>query len=172
MHYSRHDRLLRDGDFIVVDAGPDLDYYDIDITTSFPANGKFTPRQKEVYEASLAVHEANMKVYRPGLTLDQCRKEVEEILRKQGFDLSKDYFQRMRGGFGHYVGMATHDVGGSPQVLQPGMVFANEPYMFWRGEDLGVRVEDTIVITATGCENLTAGIPRTVREIESFMQKK
>jgi Xaa-Pro aminopeptidase len=172
VHYNRHDRKLKDGDFIVVDAGPDLDYYDIDITTSYPANGKFTARQKEVYEASLAVHEANMKVYRPGLTAEQCRLEVEEILKKQGFDLTKDYFKRMRGGFGHFVGMATHDVGGSPQVLKPGMVFANEPYMTWPGEDLGVRVEDTILITETGCENLTAGIPRTIKEIEAAMAVK
>jgi Xaa-Pro aminopeptidase len=172
VHYNRHDRQLKDGDFIVVDAGPDLDYYDIDITTSFPANGKFTPRQREVYEASLAVHQANLKVYRPGLTLDQCQKEVEEILKKQGFDLTKDYFKRMRGGFGHYVGMATHDVGGSPRVLKVGMVFANEPYMTWPGEDLGVRVEDTVVITETGCENLTSGIPRTVAEIEEAMRVK
>ncbi len=61
VHYNRHDRQLKDGDFVVVDAGPDLDYYDIDITTSFPANGKFTARQREVYEASLAVHQANLK---------------------------------------------------------------------------------------------------------------
>jgi len=172
VHYNRHDRQLKDGDFIVVDAGPDLDYYDIDITTSFPANGKFTPRQREVYEASLAVHEANLQVYRPGLTIEQCRKEVEAILTKRGFDLNKDYFRRMRGGFGHYVGMATHDVGGGPQVLKAGMVFANEPYMFWPGEDLGVRVEDTVLITETGCENLTPGIPRTVAEIEEAMRAK
>jgi Xaa-Pro aminopeptidase len=172
VHYNRHDRQLKDGDFIVVDAGPDLDYYDIDITTSFPANGKFTPRQREVYEAALAVHEANLQVYRPGLTIEQCRKEVEAILTKRGFDLNKDYFRRMRGGFGHYVGMATHDVGGGPQVLKAGMVFANEPYMFWPGEDLGVRVEDTVLITETGCENLTPGIPRSVAEIEEAMRAK
>jgi Xaa-Pro aminopeptidase len=170
VHYARHDRQLKDGDFLVVDAGPDLDYYDIDITTSFPANGTFTPRQREVYEASLAVHEANLKVYRPGLTIEQCRAEVEAILKQRGFDLTKDYFRRMRGGFGHFVGMATHDVGGGPRVLKPGMVFANEPYMFWPGEDLGVRVEDTVLITETGCENLTAGIPRTVKEIEEAMR--
>jgi len=170
VHYNRHDRQLKDGDFIVVDAGPDLDYYDIDISTSFPANGTFTPRQREVYEASHAVHEANLKVYRPGLTIEQCRLEVEEILKKQGFDLTKDYFKRMRGGFGHFVGMATHDVGGGPQVLKVGMVFANEPYMTWPGQDLGVRVEDTVVITETGCENLTAGIPRTIKEIEEAMR--
>lgn len=171
VHYYKHDRLLKDGDFIVCDAGPDLNYYDIDITISYPANGKFTPRQKEVYEATLAVHEANMKVYRPELTAEQCRKEVEEILTKQGFDLTKDYFKRLRGGFGHYVGMATHDVTGGPQVLKPGMVFANEPMVIYAAENLGVRVEDTILITETGCENLTAGIPRTVKDIEELMKK-
>ncbi len=172
VHYAKHDRLLKDGDFIVVDAGPDVDYYDTDITISYPANGKFTPRQKEVYEASLAVHEACLSVYRPGLTSDQCRQEVDEILKKRGFDLNKDYFKRMRGGFGHYVGMAIHDVGGGPQVLKPGMVFANEPYMFWPNENLGVRVEDTVLITDAGCEVLTAGIPRTVKDIETLMKKE
>ena len=171
VHYYKHDRLLKDGDFLVVDAGPDLNYYDIDITTSFPANGKFTPRQKEVYEACLAVHEANLKVYRPGLTSERCRMEVDEILAKQGFDLTKDYFNRNRGGFGHFVGMATHDVTGGPSVLKPGMVFANEPLAIFAAENLGVRVEDTVLITETGCENLTAGIPRTVKEIEELMKK-
>jgi Xaa-Pro aminopeptidase len=170
VHYYKHDRLLKDGDFLVVDAGPDFNYYDIDITTSFPANGKFTPRQKEVYEACLAVHEACLKVYRPGLTAERCRAEVDEILAKQGFDLSKDYFNRMRGGFGHFVGMATHDVTGGPSVLKPGMVFANEPLVIFAAENLGVRVEDTVLITETGCENLTAGIPRTVKEIEALMK--
>jgi len=171
VHYYKHDRLLKDGDFIVLDIGPDVNYYDTDITISYPANGRFTPRQKEVYEASKAVHEANISVYRPGLTTEQVRTEVEEILKKQGFDLNKDYFKRMRGGFGHYVGLAVHDVGGGPMVLQPGMVFANEPLMIFPGENLGVRVEDTVLITETGCEVLTAGIPRTVKEIEAFMKK-
>jgi Xaa-Pro aminopeptidase len=171
LHYYEHDRLLTDGDFLVIDVGPDLGYYDIDITVSYPVNGKFTPRQKEIYEACNAVHEACMQVYRPGLTGAQCRKEVQEILEKQGFDLSKDYFQRMRGGFGHYVGMAVHDAGGGPRVLKPGMVFANEPLCVFPEENLGVRVEDTILITEEGCENLTAGIPRTVKEIEAHMKK-
>jgi Xaa-Pro aminopeptidase len=170
LHYYRHDRLLKDGDFLVIDVGPDYHYYDIDITVSYPVNGKFTSRQKEVYEACNAVHEACMQVYRPGLTIEQCRQEVREILEKQGFDLSEDYFQRMQGGFGHYVGMAVHDVGGSPSVLKPGMVFANEPLCVFPDENLGVRVEDTILITEDGCENLTAGIPRTVEEIEAFMK--
>ena len=172
VHYYKHDRLLKDGDFIVMDIGPDVDYYDTDITISYPVNGKFTPRQKELYEASLAVHEANVSVYRPGLTSEQVVKEVEEILKKQGFDLSRDVFRRMRGGFGHYVGLAVHDVGGAPKVLQPGMVFANEPMDIFPEENLGVRVENTVWITETGCEVLSAGIPRTVKEIEKFMKKK
>ena len=171
LHYYKHDRLLQDGDFLVIDVGPDHHYYDIDITISYPANGKFTPRQKEIYEASNAVHEANMQVYRPGLTREQCREEVNEILEKAGFDLTKDYFQRMRGGFGHFVGMAVHDVGGRLSVLKPGMVFANEPLFVLPEENLGVRVEDTILITEDGCENLTAGIPRTVEEIEALMKQ-
>jgi Xaa-Pro aminopeptidase len=171
LHYYRHDRLLEDGDFLVIDVGPDLHYYDIDITVSYPVNGMFTARQREVYEACNAVHEACMQVYRPGLTVEQCRHEVAEILEKKGFDLSKDYFQRMRGGFGHFVGMAVHDVGGSPSVLKQGMVLANEPLCVFPDENLGVRVEDTILITEDGCENLTAGIPRTVEEIEAHMKK-
>jgi Xaa-Pro aminopeptidase len=170
LHYHKHDRKLEDGDFLVIDVGPDFGYYDIDITVSYPANGKFTPRQKEIYEACNAVHEANLSVYRPGLELADARKEVNAILEKQGFDLSKDYFRRMRGGFGHYVGLAVHDVGGGPQVLKPGMVFANEPLAVFEGEDLGVRVEDTILITEDGCEILSAGLPRTVKEIEAVMK--
>ena len=171
VHYYKHDRLLKDGDFIVMDIGPDVQYYDTDITISYPVNGKFTARQKEVYEAAKAVHDANVSVYRPGLTTEQVKTEVEEILKKQGFDLTKDYFKRMRGGFGHYVGLAVHDVGGGPMVLKPGMVFANEPLMIFPEENLGVRVENTVLITETGCEVLTAGIPRTVKEIEAFMKK-
>ncbi|MEW5900580.1 MAG: Xaa-Pro peptidase family protein [Acidobacteriota bacterium] len=171
VHYYKHDRLLKDGDFMVLDIGPDYNYYDTDITISYPVNGKFTSRQKEVYEAAKAVHEANLKVYRPGLALEQCGKEVEEILQKQGFDLNKDYFKRMRGGFGHYVGLAVHDVGGGPRELKPGMIFANEPLMIWPEENLGVRVEDTVLITETGCEVLSSGIPREVKDIEALMKK-
>ncbi len=171
VHYYKHDRLLKDGDFLVVDAGPVVNQYVTDISISYPANGRFTARQKEVYEAAKAVHEANMKVYRPGLTMDDCRKQVDEILRKEGYDLGKDYFKRIRPGFGHYVGLTVHDVGGMPMTLRPGMVFANEPMIIYPEENLGVRVEDTVLITETGCEILTAGIAREVKDIEDLMKK-
>ncbi|RKY88991.1 hypothetical protein DRQ09_02150 [candidate division KSB1 bacterium] len=175
VHYHKYDRVLKDGDFLVIDAGPDYHYYDIDITVSYPANGKFTPRQREIYEASNAVHKACMSLYKPGITPQEIREKVKEILKEQGFDLSKDIFKQrtMRGGCGHYVGMAVHDVGGGPRgPLKPGMVFANEPFAVFPGENLGVRVEDTILITEDGYENLTAGIPREINEIEAMMKKK
>jgi len=175
LHYYKHDRKLADGDFLVVDAGPDVDYYDVDISFSFPANGKFTPRQREIYEACLAVQKANLERYRPGVTCDQIRDEVNEVLTKRGFDLSKEIFKirSMEAGCSHDVGMAVHDVGGGPRgPLQPGMVFSCDIFAVFPGENLGVRIEDTVVITENGCENLTQGIPREIGEIEELMRKK
>jgi Xaa-Pro aminopeptidase len=170
LHHHGYERTLADGDFLVVDAGPDLHNYDIDITVSYPANGKFTPRQREIYEACNAFHQACMQTYRPGLTLLQCKNEVREILIKKGIDPDSEMMRNFVGNFGHYVGMAVHDVGGMPSVLKPGMVFVNEPLAVFAKEKMGVRIEDTVVITDTGCENLTAGLPRTVAEIEAFMK--
>jgi Xaa-Pro aminopeptidase len=173
LHYYRHDRVLKDGDFIVVDAGPTLDYYVVDISASYPANGRFTPRQREIYEAALAIEEACKQVYRPGIEPKDVQPMVLEILKKRGFDITKDLFtiRTMQTGVSHYVGMAVHDVGGAPRgPLKPGMVFACDIYAVFPGEDLGVRIEDTVVITETGCENLTPGLPRTVAEVETFMK--
>ncbi len=175
LHYYKHDRKLADGDFLVVDAGPDVDGYDVDISFSFPANGKFTTRQREIYEACLAVQKANLERYRPGVTCDQIREEVNEILAKRGYDLSKDMFKirSMQAGCSHYVGLAVHDVGGGPRgPLQPGMVFACDIFAVFPEENLGVRIEDTVVITETGCENLTPGLPREIGEIEELMRAK
>jgi len=169
-HYHTYDRILEDGDFLVIDGGPDYHYYDIDITISYPVNGKFTSRQREIYEACTAMHEACMAVYRPGLKISKLKGEVYSKLKEMGYDTSLPIFKRIRSSFGHYVGMAVHDVGGGPHTLEVGMVFANEPMAIFADEKLGVRVEDTIVITEDGCENLTAGLPRTIEEIEAFMK--
>ncbi|HSK09158.1 MAG TPA: Xaa-Pro peptidase family protein [Vicinamibacterales bacterium] len=174
LHYYRHDRVLQEGDFIVVDAGPRLDYYVVDISASYPANGRFTPRQREIYEAALAIEQACLEVYRPGIEAKQVQPLVLEILKRKGFDTSKSLFsiRTMQTGISHNVGMAVHDVSAGPRgPLRPGMVFALDIYAVFPGEDLGVRVEDTVVITETGCENLTPGLPRTVAEIEAFMKK-
>jgi Xaa-Pro aminopeptidase len=115
-----------------------------------------------------------MECYKPGITLEEVEKTVVDVLTKRGFDLSKPIFQHrgMRGRFGHYVGMAVHDVGGSPIVLKPGMVIANEPLAAFPEENLGVRVEDTILITEDGYEILSDGLPREVEDIEALMKQE
>jgi Xaa-Pro aminopeptidase len=177
LHYYKHDRLLQDGDFLVVDAGPDVGYYDVDISASWPANGKFTPRQREIYEACNEIEKACMSFYRPGITCEEVNEKVKNVLKSKGYDLSKDAFKimtRRGGGCSHYVGMAVHDVGGGPrgEPLRPGMVFACDILAVFPDENLGVRVEDTVLITEDGCENLTAGIPREIEEIEALMKQQ
>lgn len=146
----------------------------MDISASYPANGKFSHRQREIYEACLAVQWACLEVYRPGITCDQVREEVKQILIKKGYNLNKDLFQirTMQGGCSHYVGMAVHDVGGSPRgPLKPGMIFACDIYAVFPKENLGVRIEDTVVITEKGCENLTKDLPCEIDQIEAIMAK-
>jgi Xaa-Pro aminopeptidase len=173
LHYAKHDRTLRDGDFLVVDAGPDVGYYDVDISISYPANGRFTARQREIYEAALAMEQESVARYRPGVTYADVAAEALAAVQARGFDVDGPLFKprTMRDGGSHYVGMAVHDVGGAPPgPLKPGMVFTCDIYAVYAEEKLGVRVEDTLVITETGCENLTAGIPRTVKDIEALMK--
>lgn len=177
LHYNKHNRLLQDGDFLVVDAGPDIGYYDVDISASYPANGKFTPRQQEVYEACNEIEKACMSFYRPGITCEEVNEKVKGFLKNKGYDLSKDAFKimtRRGGGCSHYVGMAVHDLGGGPrgEPLKPGMVFACDVLAVFPDENLGVRVEDTVLITEDGCENLTAGMPREIEEIETLMKQQ
>ena len=180
LHYAQHNRKLVDGDFLVVDAGPELDDYDIDITISFPINGKFSPRQREIYQAALEVSKSCLSLYKPGLTGYEIGEKAREIVKQKGFDLAKDAFSLLRffkeGGLTHHVGLATHDAGGRDlnygAPLKPGMVFASDIFAVFPGENLGVRMENTVLVTETGCENLTAGIPREISEIEVLMKKK
>ncbi len=177
LHYHKYNRLLGEEDFLVVDAGPDIGYYDVDISISYPANGKFTPRQREIYEACYEIEKACISLYRPGITCQEVNEKVKEILREKGYDLSSDAFRimtRRGGGCSHYVGMAVHDVGGGPggEPLKAGMVFACDILAVFADENLGVRVEDTVLITEDGCENLTSGLPRSIEEIEALMKNK
>jgi len=177
LHYSRYNRLLSDGDFLVVDAGPKVKGYCMDISISFPINGKFSPRQREIYEACLELSKGCLACYRSGVTGYQVGEQVRALLKNKGYDLSTNAFTRLRffkeGGITHYVGLATHDAGGRDldpgRVLKPGMVFACDVFAVFPGEDLGVRVENTVLITETGCEILNPGIPREIEEIEALM---
>jgi Xaa-Pro aminopeptidase len=174
-HYHRHDRVLEDGDFVILDAGPDFAYYDADVSTSFPAGGTFSERQRELYELGLGIHQVCLRTYRPGITLRDVGAAVAEHLAQQGLDPAERRFRGLVtwGGYNHPIGMAVHDVmgamSGPDEVLQPGFVFACDINMP-ADERMGIRIEDTVVITEDGCEVLSAGLPRTVAEIEACMR--
>lgn len=176
-HYHGYDRVLKDGDFLILDAAPDYENYHVDISTSFPASGKFSPRQKELYEAALAVHDVAIENYRPGVTLREVGQKVDALIKARGYDRYAEDFRGIvrLGGYNHSIGMATHDVmgtfAGADEVLKPGFVFACDIQLFRRNEEIGIRIEDTVAITETGHEVLSLGAPRTVAEIEALMKK-
>jgi Xaa-Pro aminopeptidase len=176
-HYHRHNRTLEDGDFLILDAGPDYAYYNADISTSFPANGRFTSEQRELYELGLGIRQVCLSSYRAGTTLAAVGGAVRAWLTENGFDATEDRFRGLIrwGCYNHPIGMATHDVmasiSGPEEPLEAGFVFAcdiNIP----QTETMGIRIEDTVVITEDGYENLSAGLPRTVEEIEILMREE
>jgi Xaa-Pro aminopeptidase len=175
-HYHKYDRVLKAGDFLILDAGPDYENYHIDISTSFPASGTFSPRQRELYEAALAVRDVCQANYRPGVTLRQVGEKVDAFIKEKGLERFAQQFRGIvrLGGYNHSIGMATHDVtgtfGGPDEMLAPGFVFACDIQLFSLPEEIGVRIEDTIAITQGGYENLSPGVPRTVAEIEALMK--
>jgi Xaa-Pro aminopeptidase len=175
-HYHKYDRVLKAGDFLILDAGPDYENYHIDISTSFPASGTFSPRQRELYEAALAVRDVCQANYRPGVTLRQVGEKVDAFIKDKGLERFAQQFRGIvrLGGYNHSIGMATHDVtgtfGGPDEVLAPGFVFACDIQLFSLPEEIGIRIEDTIAITDGGYENLSPGVPRTVAQIEALMK--
>jgi Xaa-Pro aminopeptidase len=175
-HYHAYDRVLKTGDLVILDAGPDDADYHIDISTTFPASGSFSARQKELYEAALAVHDVCLANYRPGVSFKQVGEKVAAMIREKGLDAyAKDFAGIVRyGGYNHMIGLATHDVtgrfAGPEEVLSPGLVFACDIQLFRVDEEIGIRIEDTVAVTENGSECLSLGVPRTVAEIEALMK--
>ncbi|PAV47070.1 Xaa-Pro aminopeptidase [Pseudomonas sp. HAR-UPW-AIA-41] len=195
LHYRENDAPLKDGDLILIDAGCEIDCYASDITRTFPVNGTFSPEQKAIYELVLRAqeaafaaigpdkhwneaHEATVRVIAEGLLeLGLLTGTLDEVIETESY---KAYYMHRAG---HWLGMDVHDVGdykvgGEWRVLEPGMALTVEPGIYipaddervakkWRG--IGVRIEDDVVVTKTGCEILTGGVPKTVAEIEALM---
>ncbi|HUQ89060.1 MAG TPA: aminopeptidase P N-terminal domain-containing protein [Vicinamibacterales bacterium] len=187
-HYHRNTAVLGDGELVQFDYAPDYKYYQSDVTRVFPANGTFTPRQREYYEiylklyqallTSIAVHKTPGEVTAAAVTkmdaIMTSYRFTDERIRTaaanmvEGFRARKDIR-----GLGHSVGLEVHDVGGlQASTLEPGRVFTIEPQMRLEDEHLGVRLEDMILITDTGYENLSAFVPIEVRDIERLMSAR
>ncbi|MGD9346720.1 MAG: aminopeptidase P N-terminal domain-containing protein [Candidatus Aminicenantes bacterium] len=163
LHYAENSRMVEEGDIILMDFGGELDYMCMDISRTWPANGKFTDEQREVYHIALEVQKASIEAYRPGVTTADVRKYVAEKMKVMGLNT-----RGQRGGIGHGVGMATHDVGPlSP--LKEGMVFAIEPGLYYPEKNLGVRIEDTVLITEDGCEVLSKDVPKEIADVEKLL---
>ena len=194
LHYVSNDATLKDGDLLLIDAGCELDGYASDITRTFPVNGHFSAPQKAVYELVLAAqaaaiaevkagnswnapHDAAVKVLAQGfIDLKLLTGSVAEALEKETY--RKFYMHRT----GHWLGLDVHDAGdykrdGQWRSLQPGMVLTVEPGCYIRPGDgvptafanIGVRIEDDVVVTQTGCEILTSAAPKNVSDIEALM---
>jgi Xaa-Pro aminopeptidase len=162
-HYVDNRRQIQDGEIVLCDIAAEYGYYAADITRSFPVNGKFTPRQKMVYEAVLAGQTAAAKQLKPGASMDELNQVAHEAMRAAGL---KD-FEHHQHGLGHQVGLDVHDVGGG--IMKPGMIVTIEPGAYIKSENLGIRIEDMYLVTADGSECLSGAIPRTIAEIEALV---
>jgi Xaa-Pro aminopeptidase len=167
LHYEKNDRRVEDGDLVLMDFGGLLDCMCMDISRTWPASGKFTEEQKEVYQIVLEVQKACIEAYRPGVTNEEVQKHVAEVMKKKGLDPRGE-----KGGFGHYVGLCTHDVGPRAEKLEEGMVFAIEPGLYYPEKNIGVRIEDTVLITKDGCEVLSKDVPKEIDEVEKLLSQR
>lgn len=173
LHYDVNRRQTRDGDLVVVDAGAEWGQYTADVTRTFPVNGKFTARQKAIYDLVLATQQAAFDSTRPGITIAQLNRIARDYMRTHsgtlcGAQTCDAYFIH---GLSHWLGMDVHDVGDYGTPLKPGIVFTIEPGIYLAQEGLGVRIEDDVLVTARGAEWLSARAPKTTAEIERLMSR-
>jgi Xaa-Pro aminopeptidase len=175
LHYDKLSRKIEDGDIVVLDVGAQFAGYSADITRTLPANGKFTARQREIYDIVLGAQTAAMAAIKPGANL--CKKGDQSLYRisydyinthgkdRHGKSLGQYYIH----GLGHNIGLDVHDPGEYCQPLQSGMVVTMEPGIYIPEENLGVRIEDDVLITETGYKLLSQRLPRDPAEIEKIM---
>jgi len=164
LHYNANDRDLVDGDLVCIDSGASYRGYGADITRTIPVSGKFTKRQRELYEIVLKAEEAAIRAVKVGATLSEIDGVARSIIVKEGYG---DNFIH---GIGHHLGVETHDNCGPIAPLKKGAVVTIEPGIYLPDEAIGIRIEDDIVVTANGRKNLSKAIPKTIAEIEKAMR--
>ncbi len=185
LHYVENNKECKDGDMILMDFGCEYANYASDLTRTIPVNGKFTPRQKEMYNAVLRVMKQAKQMLRPGKILNDLNNEVGKIMegeliklgllnadevKKQNPDapLYKKYFMH---GTSHFMGLDVHDIGNRYGQMKAGMVFTCEPGIYVPEENIGIRIENDILITDKDPIDLMSTIPIEVEEIEDLMKK-
>ena len=164
LHYMNNRGPIADGDLLLIDAGASYKGYCADITRTYPANGRFTKRQREIYDIVLEAQLASIRAVKPGAAMWEVDRAARNVIEKAGF---ADAFMH---GIGHHLGMEVHDA--DPDCrLKPGMIVTIEPGIYLPAEKLGVRIEDDILVTAKGQKNLSSAVGKDPREIERLMKR-
>ena len=195
LHYNFNDQVCKNGDLLLIDAGAEYNYYSGDITRTFPVNGKFSSAQRKVYQGVLDVQKEILAQIKPGIYFKDLHKMGEEKLTDLMFELgllsgrkedamkANEHRRYYPHGIGHWLGMDVHDSGlyfinNEPRPIEEGMCFTIEPGIYIPADDqsapaelrgIGIRIEDNIVVTRNGCDNLTSGAPKEVDEIEKIV---
>ena len=199
LHWTRNDGAVKPGDLILIDAGVELDsYYTADITRTLPVSGTFTPLQREIYEAVREAADAAFAIVKPGITFRDIHAEAMKVIAAKTAEwgllpvsaeesLADGQYHRryMVHGTSHHLGLDVHDCAQARRefyhdgIVEAGMIFTIEPGLYFQADDLtvpvefrgiGVRIEDDILVTASGAENLSIGIPRTADEVEAWLR--
>jgi Xaa-Pro aminopeptidase len=172
LHYDENRRRMAEGDLVVIDVGAEFGYYSADLTRTLPVGGRFTPRQRDLYELVLGAHEAAIAAVRPGTDLRTLDRIAREYLRQRsGSRCGSGCDRYFVHGLSHWLGMNVHDPGSYSRRLEPGMVLTVEPGIYLPAESLGIRIEDVVLVSATGYELLSSGLPRTAEAIERAMMR-
>lgn len=176
IHYYSYTGQAQDGDMILNDVGAQFDRHTTDVSRGWPCNGRFTDRQKLLYECALATSDYMFSIIRPGMKMADVdatiRSHNAQLLVDAGvLDKAENVGKYMWHGGAHHIGYDVHDVIETPEIIRPGMVFCVDVGIYHEAWGIGFRLEDNCLVTETGCENLSAAIPRTVHDIEAVMGK-
>jgi Xaa-Pro aminopeptidase len=173
LHYSANRRRMDAGDVVVMDVGAECSSYAADITRTVPVNGKWTPRQREIYDIVLGAQKAAIAAIKPGVTMDELHEIAKAYINSHGKDkagepLGKYYLHKL----GHHVGLEVHDATAPDVKLAPNMVITIEPGIYIADEKIGVRIEDMVLVTDTGARVISESLPREAEEIEKVLAQK
>jgi len=186
LHYTSNNNVCKDGELILMDFGAAYGGYNADLTRTVPVNGKFTKRQKEVYNACLHLHDYAKSILKPGISIlkytdkvgDEATKQFLKIGLLNKTDIKNEdknnpaYRKYLYHGISHHLGIDVHDLGTRTEPIQAGMVFTVEPGIYIKEESMGVRIENNVWITKTGNQDLFKNIPIKADDIEALMRQK
>ncbi len=166
LHYARSERVMQDGELVLMDMGAEYAHYATDITRTVPVNGRFTDEQRKIYNIVLKAQEAALAMVKPGVTYEDLDKAARKVIDDAGYG---DYFIH---GLGHFVGLDVHDAGAYLKPLEAGMVVTLEPGIYIPAKSMGIRIEDEVVVTPTGARIMSTGLPRTADDIERWFAQR